>query len=214
MKNVYKSEDWKKIDPLTRAEVLLVAEGLKPATTTGDLVSTYYPLLSCLKQLGLKHEEPIFRKGPYTKIPEYVITVYKGDKTIEELNRRLLDPSLNTKQVWRAYGEAYGYQDCCITRYSNAEIQAPNKKSIEHVVFDKELEDLKEAGKEYPDVLDYRVPSMTPCSVYCEKTLKLLGSWKEALEKHDPEAAEALKMFNKEGYYVRKPSGGLKWGKA
>jgi len=60
------------------------------------------------------------------------------------------------------------------------------------------------------DVLDYRAPSMTPCSVYCQKSLKLLSSWKEALEKYDQEAAEALKSFNKDGYYIRKLNGVLK----
>lgn len=202
MKNVYQSEEWKELCPLTRADIILVAEGVKPATTTGDDIDTYFPMLKCLENLQLKYTELKFSKKD-----EYVLTIYKDEKIIDNLNRKLLDPNLNIKQVWRANGEAYGYEDCCITRYSNAEIQKPNEKSIDYVVFFKEMEDLKKENKNYPEALDYRIS--TPCSVNCEKTLKLLGTWKETLEKHDPEAAEALKSFNKDGFCVIKPKGGL-----
>lgn len=205
MKSVYKSEEWKKMYPLDRSQILLVAEGLKPATTIGDKTHTYYTMLHCLKELGLTHTEPSFtRKGNYT------IDVYKEGKTIEDLTRKLLDPNLNFENLWRAYGEFYGYPDCCITRYSNAVLQRPDEKSIDYVVFEKEKEDLKKEKEGYPDVLDYRAPSMTPCSVYCQNSLKLLSSWKEALEKYDQGAAEALKFFNKNGYYIRKLNGGFK----
>jgi len=180
---------WKKINPYTRAEIILVSEGVKPGATSGDFNEEL--LISTLERLDIYHTEPerIESKGKvkitvtYAKLKsDFDAVTYEEGKGVEKHD---------VDEGHRALGKFYGYPKCCVDQY------VEDKKNSRTSRFVEKMKELIEKEGEYPEELEYLVPSMTPCDPKCPDTLKTLRTWKETLEKHDPDAAKALRRFNK-----------------
>lgn len=180
--NFYQSDKWRSIDPLTRAEILLVSEGVKPATRTSENADKYFGFMTCLNYLGINITNVKFKKN------EFVLTAYKDIKAFNDYYNSIVKPDLSTFDIHRANGRFYGYPDCCIDSYVglNTGMSVPNQHNLE--TFDEQMPQR--------EVLSYRVPSMTPCEPICKNALDLLAKYRDVLVGCDIEAARALRSFN------------------
>jgi hypothetical protein len=174
---------WKKINPYTRAEIILVNEGVKPAACSGDFNEEL--LIKTLERLELYHTGVEHRKerGKVKATVDYA----KSKSHLDMLDREIEDDFV----VMREFGKFYGYPECCVDQY------VKDKKNSQNSGFVEKMKELVEKEGKYPEELEYLVPSMTPCDPKCPNALKTLGKWKETLEKYDPDAAKALRKFNK-----------------
>lgn len=201
--DIYKSDEWKKFPPIRRAQLLLVAEGVKSGAIIGGDFSGFKDIV---EKMGLE--------ARLTTHPLWLDPVYRVSTpdVMARFFRNTVTPELELQKgdYWRIEGELLGYPECCIEEYSNPQKNiearrksAPNKNSIPSNL-DFEMEQLFKEGKPYPEELDFRPPTFTPCSVHCEKALKMLRKYKEVLESADPEAAKALKEFQWRGDVEKK----------
>jgi hypothetical protein len=191
----YASREWKGLDPLNRACILLVSEGLKPGSTFG---STYrVGVERILEQLRIPYLPPEWHGG------DYIYTIAKDDKTLSDYIRKLLDKNLTSRQAHRAHGIFYGIPECCINEYIGATVL--NGKSPGHRKtgsFDELLKKYEKLNGRHHEDLDYRIPGITPCKVDCSNALKAFQKYKDVLLQYDKEAADELKLFNKLGYRI------------
>ncbi len=194
-KEFYASSEWKGLDPLTRACILLVSEGLKPGSTFG---STYrVGVESILDKLRIPYLAPYWHKY------DYVYTVGRNDKTLSDYIGNLLDENLTSRQAHRAHGTFYGIPECCIDEYVGAKVlNGKNQGRSRPASFDELLSQYETENGSYPEELDYRIPGTRPCKVDCGNTLKVLREYRDVLLSHDSEAAEELRGFNKLGYRI------------
>jgi hypothetical protein len=177
---------WKKLNPITRAEIILVNEGLKPGATSWDPNEEL--LIKTLERLDIYH-------GPVKYGQDKVATVdYAKQKPHFDMLEKLDEEVKDIESEIRFWGKFYGYdkyKECCVEKF------ATDKKHFK-TGFPKQVRDLVKKEGKYPEELEYLVPSLTPCEPKCPYVLKILREWKEVLEKHDPDAAEALREYNKE----------------
>jgi hypothetical protein len=192
--DIYKSQEWKNLNPLDRASILLVSEGVKPGTTIGS--RNRPELENVLKRLGLHHLPPKKSKKNYT------YTIAKDDKTLSDLIRNDIDLRVNGRQMTKIRGRFYGFPECCIDNFAGSKIYLDKdiSKMPVWISFRDILKQYKAKNGSYPEQHDYRVPGMVPCDVECKNALSLLNEFKKALNKYDEAAAETLKTFNKQGY--------------
>ncbi len=195
-KEFYTGREWKGLDPLNRACILLVSEGLKPGSTFG---STYrVGVESVLDKLRIPYLPPHWHR--YT---DYVYTIGRDNKTLSDYIRKLLDRDLTSRQAHRAQGMLYGIPECCIDEYVGAKVlDGTNPGETKPSSFDELLKECEKRYGSYPEELDYRVPGIRPCKVDCSNTLKILQKYKDVLLQYDEEAADELRLFNKLGYRI------------
>ena len=201
-REIYKTSIWKSINPTDRAHILLVAEGVKPMAYAdmSDLkdIKDYIS-----KELKLFFVEARGRRAWYKTsvgidLPHRVYTIYKSDKTLRLIQRLW---SSNRSNYQDREGELLGFPKCCRKEYSNPTY---NKRFNGFILkfFRRPYTFLIQAvkmfleGREIPKEYLYLMPSQTPCSVECKKSLNLLKVWRELLRKYDPEAAKTLEEFN------------------
>ncbi|MFC1690950.1 DUF483 domain-containing protein [Nanoarchaeota archaeon] len=207
-REVYKSAAWRSIDPVDRAHIILVVEGLKPMAycDSSDVESIKDYLSSELKIFftearGLRK---YWRINPGLVLPSKVYTVCANKKILNTV----LD--LNDSAFWNhdLFGKLLGYPECCRKEYSNPTYEEKFNGGIlkffeppyAHKAFTFEIEYVQKLleEKKIPEEFLYLMPSQTPCSIDCKKSRKLLSKWKHILEKYDPRAAKALREFNEE----------------
>lgn len=176
---VYNSPEWKSLDPIDRAQLLLVAEWVKPgAIIWGDF--THLPKI--LKKLWLdwileseaniiSRIGPIYRVATAEKLSQFI----RNDISLKPYDK------LNWEFLW--------YPDCCIHEYNN-----PRHEHESNFKF--ELKKEIETTGTYPEELDFCPPSFTPCGVKCTCASPLLKKWKSIIVKADPEAAQELREFH------------------
>jgi len=194
-KDVYRSDEWNRIDPLERADILLVSEGVKPGATFGVKYRTNTEKV--LEKLKLPYLPPRWHKSRYS----YHIAM--SDKTLESYLGKLMDKNLTLQQAHRAHGQFYGYPDCCIDAYVTPQIITNrNYRPRKNVFFSHVLKEYEKTNGSYPEALDYRIG--VPCSVECPEALKQSECYRDVLLEHDKEAAEELKLFNKNGSRIIK----------
>lgn len=197
MTDLYKTDEWKSLSWIDRAQLLLVMEGLKRGTT----IEGSSKLIDIAKKAGLECK---VRGSKYDLFP--VIDVARPEVLAEEARAMLTAPQNADKKCFDLInGRFYGYPQCCVEEYvrkpTKEEIQAArNGQRNMSYRFGRELTEQMAEGEKYPEVLDYRVPSFTPCSVNCQNSTEILANWKNALETLDPDAAEQLKAFNKKSH--------------
>lgn len=194
-KEVYRSREWKALDPLDRACILLVAEGVKPGATFGS--EHRGGVERVLEELRLPYLPPEWDRYDYT------YTAARDDKTLSDYLGKLLKINLNQRQAHRAHGIFYGYPECCIDKYVSSFLEygkGCQRKS--NVPFNNLLKEYERLNGSYPEELDYRIPVMVPCKVDCGDALKVLRKYRDVLLEYDSEAAEELKLFNKCGYRI------------
>lgn len=199
MENLYKSNEWKSLDKVDRAQLLLVIEGLKKGTIIGG---NYTSFMDILKKTGLDYKSNFDKR-----LLHPVFEIAKPEVLAEKTHRLLSLPKYATSfDYYRVIGDFLGYPECCIKEYSRertpAEKEAgriPGKRHLTYR-FGQELDNAIKSGGKYPDVFDYVPPSFTPCSINCPEATKTLASWKDAIETLDPEAGKELVYFNRNDY--------------
>lgn len=198
MINIYDTVEWKSLDKIHRAQILLINEGVKKGAFVDGNWTTFIYILD---KLGLDYQlnteygllNPSFTIGKTEDIREY--------------NRRILLIPNNENvliEVFKINGEFLEYSDCCIAEYSRE--RTPKEKESKggeihrSNTFGRELEEIITKDGTYPDIFDYTLPSFTPCSINCEKTKTILTNYKNVLEKNDPEAAKELVDHNRRSF--------------
>ncbi|MFA5829545.1 MAG: hypothetical protein WC843_03555 [Candidatus Gracilibacteria bacterium] len=192
-KDVYESPDWKALNGLDRAQLLLVAEGVKPGTIIGGNHKTFLKLVEKLGLQAIQTNDPHSLDPIYeVASPEIISDCYRSELVLPE--------GANYSESHKINGKFLGYPECCTEEYIHSQKNLKARKSFspKKIIsnFDFELMQLFRSGKSYSEQLDFRPPSFTPCSAHCDNALRLLGQWKKILEKGDPEAAKGLQYFN------------------
>ncbi len=199
MTNLYKSEEWKTLNPLARAQLLLVIEGLKRGAI---IYGNWTTFIDILKQTGLDHNL-YFQKNRHNLKPMF--RVAKPEYLRESVNKYLTLPEqIVGDEFHKITGWLLGYPECCIGEYVKKMTSQQSKaqeKGLKHLTykFGEELTAKIKADKTYPDIFDYRPPSFTPCGINCPEATKLLTSWKDAIDTLDPEASKELIYSNRDG---------------
>lgn len=197
---LYSTEDWKKLDPTYRFQLMLVLENVKPGTIIGG---DWGPFQRIVRDAGLVYvptsRKYALRLSARVAHPE-VLDAYMGEQLA------IAQPTID--QYHRIAGKFLGYPTCCVEEYvrdrTPEERQAMKNGNREHsYTFGRELETCIQETGTYPDVFDYRAPSFTPCSVNCENARALLTTYKNIVETNDPEAAEAILRFHRQSYPQR-----------
>ncbi|OHA05216.1 MAG: hypothetical protein A2934_05320 [Candidatus Sungbacteria bacterium RIFCSPLOWO2_01_FULL_47_10] len=195
-KEVYESNEWKSLNSIDRAQLLLVAEGIKPGTYIGGDFTHFQKIV---EKLGLDFS---FNSDPRRLKPVYTVATREAHN---ELQRKYLTlpERIPRGTYWKIDGEFLGYPECDIEEYSNPQkniekrdikdVPGGRKKRISNFEY--------ECGRltnyeDYPEEMHYRPPAYTPCGVRCEKARAMLKKYKEVLEASDPEAAKGLRKFN------------------
>jgi len=202
-REAYKSLQWKSIRPLDRAHILLVAERLKPMA--------YCSSISSKEVRGfLEKELNIFFYNARGKIgwfpnpelklylPEMVYTVYSYKKLPIIFKKILGQKNVNYQDL---EGKLLGYPKCCRREYLYSNLNQKYSPLVLKLLnkpcnFILEAIKAKLEGIDINPAFRYLMPSQTPCSINCKKSIKLLNAWKDALQKYDPEAGASLESFN------------------
>ncbi len=208
-KKVYLSDEWKELNFLNRACILLVSEGLKP----GASIFSTENIESVLKKLKLPYKRHDWIKLYYKcpggtelshKFPdgEYYYDIMKSHTTSIWYSFM----KLCSRYIWidaiKVDGLFHGYPKCCVDKFTKKSILHIGKTRKEDVFQTHNLQNLLTLLDEnYPDELDYTVFRHIPCRVYCGNTLGLYKKYKDVLLKYDKEAAEELKRFNKQNRF-------------
>jgi hypothetical protein len=213
MKGIYSTRDWTCEDPVDRAQLLLVMERVKPATTISFFNLPF--LESILEKSGLAKESEF--SGIYTIAPSDRLNDYneKHAMNMQKYNTYLARHNLSEgmpcsrdiylelkrlvkeidQETYKINGRFYGYPECCIEAYtpannSNPLIQSTNPR------FRSRIRKSSHLGASKNPVLNFAPPSFTPCRNDCEHAIGLLTRYMDVLESLDPEAASALFEYN------------------
>lgn len=197
MGGLYKSEEWKLLDKIGRAQLLLVIEGLKRGTSYafGDQKS----LMEILERTGLGHA--LSTRDAQSLDPMMLIA--RPDDLQERARRQLALPeNADIADFSRVDGWVLGYPGCCVEDYvrkrTPEEVKA-FRSGKRHLIynFNRGLEALIKSQGGYSDIFDFRPPHFTPCAIDCPDATKSLTSWKDAIESLDPEAGRELVYANR-----------------
>lgn len=210
-REIYKTAYWRAIDPVDRAHILLVAEGVKPMAYTSftnlKSISDYLSRELKIWITEARGKRRWFPTKTKLHLPERVYTICGSEKAFKFIQELWGSPSQS--HYWDYEGKLLGYPRCCRKEYIATTYRdkfngwiirffgrRPYTFMIQWVrkVLDK---------KSIPEEFLYLMPSQTPCSIGCRKSLRLLNRWKRLLYKYDPEAAEALKSFNERNKSAR-----------
>jgi len=190
---IYQSPEWMTLDPISRAQLMLVAEGLKPGTMIHGNFTSFERIV---KQMNL---EMSLNTDPYVLEPAFTVATAKA---MSEWLRQeiMMGEKPSRAECHRSNGELLGYPKCCTEEYIRPmkniaeRKQYSPKKLISNFEF--ELEQMLSRGESYPEELDFCPPPFTPCSATCPEARQVLRRWKHILEIADPIAAQELREFN------------------
>jgi hypothetical protein len=195
MGNLYQSEEWKSLEEIDRAQLLLVIEGIKRGTIIGGNWTSF---MKILEKTGLGYE---LNTNKYQLSP---VVVVARPEDLQEQNRRYLTlpENANRDDFHKIAGWLLGYPECCTAEYvkdRTLEQRRAQRNGQRHLSyrFGQELDAQIKAKRSYSEILDYRPPSFTPCGVECPEATRVLTSWKQAIDTLDPEAGRELVYFNR-----------------
>lgn len=194
---IYQTKEMKTLHPLSRVEIILVGEKLKPSATIHGDENTEL----ILKKLGMKYVITKTHDGGFVADITYDGNIHEHNQNIRDSDELLFKEEQQQKEKteqemaedyrnWQInaphefIGNMYGYPKCCIEAYSNH--MRTGIFSVESVTRDQIPEEL------------YCI-SHTPCSLDCKVSLELGRKCMDTLERIDPEALRALIYFNKNG---------------
>ncbi len=201
MNILYQSVEWKSLEEIDRAQLLLVIEGLKRGAIIGGNWTSF---MDILEKTGLGYE---LNTDNYQLDP--VVVVAKPEDLAEVNHRYLTLPErLNGDEFHKISGWLLGYPECCTEEYvkeRTLEQRKAQRKGQRHLSykFGQELDARIRTKGSYPGIFDYRPPSFTPCGVGCPEATRVLNSWKEAIDTLDPEAGKELIYFNRHNFPER-----------
>ncbi len=190
---VYSLPDWLDLPQLDRAQLILVAEGLKNGIIIeGNFTSFKKILLELEVEACLNTDSGLLRPAYVVAKPKALSDFFKDILSVRENG----DGTVFHKIV----GGFLDYPDCCIEEYCNPQKNLEERKKVSPTRFlaniDYELIKEIESTGRYPIEFDYCPPSFTPCSLYCESASKILKQWMVIMEAADPVAARSLQISN------------------
>jgi len=198
MKGLYKSDEWRSLDKIDRAQLLLVIEGLKRGAIVGGNRTSF---INILDKTGLSYN---LNSDKYNLDPVFKVS---RKKDLKEANSRYICLSNNagSEDYDIIQGWLLGYPECCVEEYirkrTPRQIEAASRgQGHLSYRFGQKLWDKINSEGSYPTSLDYRPPSFTPCKVDCPEATRTLSLWKETIEILDPEAGRELVFFNRGSY--------------
>jgi len=201
MKDLYSSTEWKSLDEIDRAQLLLVIEGLKRGTIIGGNWTSFMDIID---RTGLNYQ---LNTSRYRLDP---VVVVGRQEDLQEANKRYLMLPEKAKgfDFHKIAGNLLSYPECCIEEYAKertpSQIKAMrNGQRHLSYKFGQELDAKIRSEGDYSDIFDYRPPSFTPCGLNCPEATKTLESWKGAIDSLDPEAGKELVYFNRGSYPER-----------
>lgn len=189
-KDFYRSDKWKSVNPLARATILLVSEGVKPGCTFSSNYRVDAEM--AMDKLGLSYFEPLWFNN------RYIYTASKDENTLLEYIGKSIGKHFTSSQAHKAAGEFYGFPECCVDRFVGGRLHYGSNRKQDSFNFSDMLRDYIKSHGEYPEALDYRM--MVPCAVDCEEALKVAGGYRDVLLEYDEEAASALRLMNQRAY--------------
>jgi len=198
MNDLYQSDEWKRLAGTERAQLLLVVEGLKKgAVVEGNW--TFF--IDIIKKNGLDYQ---LYTDKYGLNPVFVVA---RTNDIHEESRKYitLPKNANRHDYHKIIGWLLGYPECCTAEYireRTPEQRMAEQKKQHHLSykFGQELTDMITNKGNYPEIFDYRPPSFTPCGIDCPEAIRLLASYKDAIDTLDPEAGRELVYFNRKSF--------------
>ena len=198
---LFNGPEWKSLDKIDRAQLLLVLEGLKRGTI---ISGNWTSFMDILEKTGL-----VYKLNTNQHRLNPVVMVARPENLLE-YNRRVLTLPENSSRddFHEIAGWFLGYPTCCTDEYlkeRTPEQMKADENGKRHLSYrlGQELDAAIKNGGTYPDVLDYRPPSFTPCTINCPEATKVLASWKEAIDRLDPEAGKELVYFNRRSFPER-----------
>jgi hypothetical protein len=190
----YRSPEWKALNPVARAELIMVAEGAKPGLITfgfkgaGFRVAQEFAVGNGMRFDSISDEDEEGESHVTCTIgrPEafQALAAWSFRERVQDFL------GIGRGDFVRKRGEFLGYPKCCIEAFiesgRNPEIiRIPNCDGV------------------YAEELDYCPPCFVPCGEQCEKALGTLRGWKKAVEAADPEAAQELRALNRRRFDPR-----------
>lgn len=210
-REIYQTAYWRAIHPLDRAHILLVAEGVKPMAYTEhtDIKSVKEYLAQELKiwVTEARGKRSWWPTETDICLPSRVYTICGLEKSFKFIQELWGSP--NQAMYWDYEGKLLGYPECCRQEYVAPTYKERYNpwilKQFGRKPYSFKVEAVRRLleGKTIPEEFLYCMPSQTPCSIGCRKSLKLLSRWKRILWKYDPAAAEAVKEFNQRYGFAR-----------
>ncbi len=196
--SVYESPEWQTIHPIDRAQLLLVAEGVKRGTIIGG---DRYIFPHIIANLGLNAKLNTDINNPKA-VYKAVYVVARPDILRAYLTAGNDLPENTSMAVKHSIiGQFLGYPDCCIQEYSHPTVIGREPRFIQEL----EVHMAQNNGK-YPAEFDFLPPSFTPCSATCCNALATLNIWMRKIQAADPEAAQQLAQFNKVDFQINDPN--------
>lgn len=188
----YRSKEWKSVNPLARATILLVSEGKKPGCT---FASDYrVDVEKVMDKLGLSYFEPRWFNN------RYIYTASKDDNALLKYIGKSLDKHFTSSQAHKTAGEFYGFPECCVDNFVEGKLHYDRYGKDKNNNFGDMLKIYIKSHGGYPEELDYRM--MVPCAVDCKEALKVTGGYRDVLLEYDEEAASALRLMNQRAYSI------------
>jgi hypothetical protein len=201
MGELYCSKEWKSLEEVDRAQLLLVIEGLKRGTI---IRGNWTSFMEILKKTGLSYE---LNSSKYCLDP-VVIVAKQADLRQADHQFLTLPEKIIGGEHHKISGWLLSYPPCCIDEYVKE--RTPEQRSAKKIGrhhlsyrFGQELDYYIKVYKTYPEFFDYRPPSFTPCGIECEESARVLTSWKEAIDSLDPNAGKELIYFNRNSFPER-----------
>lgn len=178
-KEFYQSREWKNLDSLIRANILLVNEGIMPGNDFGSSPKDVKDVIDILRKLKLTYTASFDKRWWHYRIS-------KDSKVLSDFiyESQKSDPDVNA-------GRFYGYPSCCIEEFINRFDMI--LRGIKPPAVDLR-EEYARRNLEYPSELDYK--TWVPCRFDCTKTLVLSRQYKAVLCEYDKETARAFWFVN------------------
>ena len=175
-RDIYRSELWRTLDVVDRAQLLLVMEGVK----RGCIIEcSHEGVVRAAEEAQLSYaidpgNASIFEVAHYRDLFEQE-RLFRRAKSVEDMD---------TIAGW-----FLSYPACCTERFvlkgsARADIQRGPAEPLKQ-------------DETYRTCLDYRVPGFIPCSPYCDQAHEVLQQWGKVLRECDEEAAEGLAAYNR-----------------
>ncbi len=169
---------YREINPLSRYNIVLVGERVKPAATNGFWASETGAMLSVLDSLGLPHSDVMDRDNDGSS----GINVYGNQDVKERLDQT------QTPNIHRDAGKMYGFPECCVEKYVGPGSTTRYWRQL--------ARQIARSGT-YPIEIDF--VEHVPCDIECKETLELGARIKDTLKEYDPAAAEVKRIFERNG---------------
>ena len=186
--DLYKTNEWKSLDEIDRAQLLLVIEGLKRGTIIRGNRSSF---LRILNYTGLNYriegtEQLIF---PVMRV--------SFPNILSDFKQKLR----NGEEYHRTNEWFLGYPECCVDRYIES-----RRTSVDTTgQFLTELHERRRSGN-LPPQTKYKHSGFLPCRIDCTESLDKFEQYGEALERLDPEAASEVVYWNTTGLHRPLPT--------